>query len=532
MRRDPRAFLALCFVFGAAAAAGAAPIFTGLGDLPGLGFSSGANGISADGLVVVGFSTSTSGGEAFRWTETSGMVGLGDLAGGSFGSQAFAVSADGSVVVGRGFSTPGGNEAFRWTPTSGMVGLGDLAGGSFSSNALGVSADGSVVVGDSIMSFGLQPFRWTQAGGMVRIGSQPSELSARAVSSDGSVIVGIGNLFGNGNQAFRWTQAGGIVGLGSLPGGSSFSEAMAVSADGSVVAGRSSASPGFPAFLWTQAGGMVNIGDLPGSSIDGRPAALSADGSVVVGQGLSATGAEAFVWNAADGMQSVPDLLANSFGLDLTGWTLTRATGVSADGRTLVGQGTNPSGDSEAWLARVPLADEFTALAAGLQTTSLGGGTGTPGGFDITLDSPDGGTVIGEYFTPTVTEINEQFDLDQIPNFLIPGPSTAQFWDLDFVAGTTPDEFELVFAYDPSLLGGISETALIVLHLLEGGGAEIFRSGDPGFSIDAAANTITLTTSSLSPFVLGIVPEPGTGLLVALGLAVLGLRSRRILISQ
>jgi probable HAF family extracellular repeat protein len=51
----------------------------GLGDLPGGGFFSIARAISADGGVIVGQGTSTSGQEAFRWTEDDGMVGLARL---------------------------------------------------------------------------------------------------------------------------------------------------------------------------------------------------------------------------------------------------------------------------------------------------------------------------------------------------------------------------------------------------------------------------------------------------------------------
>ena len=61
------------------------PFFMGVGDLPGGGISSQAFAVSADGLVVVGGSSSANGGEAFRWTQAGGMVGLGDLPGGGFG---------------------------------------------------------------------------------------------------------------------------------------------------------------------------------------------------------------------------------------------------------------------------------------------------------------------------------------------------------------------------------------------------------------------------------------------------------------
>ncbi|WP_287722282.1 hypothetical protein [Microcystis sp. M055S1] len=123
--------------------------FQGLGDLPGGSFSSDATGVSADGSVVVGQSTSASGNEAFRWTQATGMVGLGDLAGGiSFPGGFFSspgVSADGSVVVG---SSNSDFDASRWTQATGTVGLGNLEWASFG-EALGVSSDGSVVVGYS-----------------------------------------------------------------------------------------------------------------------------------------------------------------------------------------------------------------------------------------------------------------------------------------------------------------------------------------------------------------------------------------------
>ena len=129
----------------------------GLGDLPGGSFSSIANGISADGSVVVGRGASASGTEAFRWTSGGGMVGLGDLPGGSFSSIANGVSADGSVVVGLSNSASGLNEAFLWDATNGMrslqtvlstdFGLGASLLGWTLTEAHGISADGLTIVG-------------------------------------------------------------------------------------------------------------------------------------------------------------------------------------------------------------------------------------------------------------------------------------------------------------------------------------------------------------------------------------------------
>ncbi|MDB9414420.1 hypothetical protein [Microcystis aeruginosa] len=50
------------------------------------------------------------------------MVGVGDLSGGDFYSFAYGVSGDGSVVVGYS-SSANGNEAFIWNSTQGMRSL-------------------------------------------------------------------------------------------------------------------------------------------------------------------------------------------------------------------------------------------------------------------------------------------------------------------------------------------------------------------------------------------------------------------------
>jgi hypothetical protein len=68
-------------------------------------------------------------------------VGLGFLPGGN-GSEAFSVTPDGAVVVGAS------GEAFRWTEPTGMVGLGVLPGDHLSL-AHDVSSDGAVIVGTS-----------------------------------------------------------------------------------------------------------------------------------------------------------------------------------------------------------------------------------------------------------------------------------------------------------------------------------------------------------------------------------------------
>ena len=141
--------------------------FQGLGDLDGGGFDSNAESVSADGLIVVGYSANTLGFQAFHWTLETGMVGLGDLIGGTHDGIALGVSADGSVIVGSSEGAAG-LQAFRWTAQTLMVPIGDLPAGLFSSEARGVSTDGSMIVGhgnaeqiiDGVDVGRLEPVAW------------------------------------------------------------------------------------------------------------------------------------------------------------------------------------------------------------------------------------------------------------------------------------------------------------------------------------------------------------------------------------
>jgi probable HAF family extracellular repeat protein len=330
----------------------------------GLGGAS-PSGISADGSVVVGGSYTNGKYEAFRWTQSGGMVSLGRLSSDDAFSEANGASADGSVVVGSSRRSGNVYKAFRWTQSEGMVDLGGFPS-SNDNEANGVSADGSVIVGKSARPNGSEAARWTQTEGIIGLGTLPSPFArfseAKEVSADGSVIVGDDH----GDQTFRWTQSGGMVGLGRLTGYYR-SEAKGVSADGSVVVGGSSNNDRVEAFRWTQESGMVGLGFLDSSSIYSVANGVSADGSVIVG--FSGTGYgfginNAFRWTQSSGMVNLKDQLTG-FGLNLSGWRLDDAIGVSADGLTIVGRGTNPSGQYEAWVANLsPVPEPLTILGS------------------------------------------------------------------------------------------------------------------------------------------------------------------------
>ena len=72
--------------------------------------------------------------------------------------------------------------------------------------------------------------------------------------------------------------------LGYLPGGNDDSYAWSVSAEGSVVVGRSD-SPSDQSFRWTEATGMVGLGWMSPGDGSNEAHGVSADGSVIVGTG-------------------------------------------------------------------------------------------------------------------------------------------------------------------------------------------------------------------------------------------------------
>ena len=313
------------------------PFFMGLGDLPEGNTRSVVYGLSADGSTVVGDSNVADGQHAYIWTMATGMQDLGP-------GIALAASADGSVVAGEGLLDVGIYDGFRWTEASGKqaIGMPDSVG-----YGMGVSSDGSVIVGADAQG----ATRWTQATGTVPLDSPfPGHLSAASdVSDDGVVVVGQQTTPPlNREQAFRWTQSTGMTLLGTLFGAGG-SVATATNADGSVVVGFTGWGF-FEAWRWTPSGGMVGLGDLPGGEYSSTAWDVSPDGSLVVGFSSTNNGFEAFVWDAANGMRNLKSLFLNE-GLDLTGWTLTQAKAVSADGRTFAGDGINPQGNEEAWIA-------------------------------------------------------------------------------------------------------------------------------------------------------------------------------------
>ncbi|MCA9501992.1 MAG: hypothetical protein KC616_02870 [Myxococcales bacterium] len=366
-----RFFLAVTILGASSPAEPRAASFRGLNDpvdtRVGTGFTW-ALGVSADGAVAVGYSqteweTEDGPATAFRWDARQGMVPLVN------GTQpvAVAVSGDGSVIVG---------EHSVWEGSVLGVTL-DCERPCSVRGITDVSVDGSTIVGAGTITAGglgsdrRQALRWDASRTVTILSHDTLETRALGVSDDGSVVVGA-LMDGLDSQAARWDAEQGWVGL-TLPSGEAplpDSRATGVSADGSIVVGRFwDPEVGNRAFRWDAEHGMVAL-DLASGGLDQSTAErVSADGSIVVGYSgadlVYGPSLRAVYWDAAGAMHDL-NVVLPALGVDLAGWTLVSAHDVSADGRTFVGVGINPSGSAEAWIAVIPEPGTAILLALGL----------------------------------------------------------------------------------------------------------------------------------------------------------------------
>ena len=305
-------------------------LFEGLGVLPpDYTDSSYANGVSSDGSTVVGEVDGEAGEvtSAFKWTKSTGMTLLP-------GPNTVALAISSASVVG----SATGQWAISWTGTTENDLFNYQGNNTYPSVARAVSANGSTIVGSGNGVNGTKAVRWVATSSYTAQLLHPetaySYSEAFGVSSDGSIIVG-----NTSAGAFRWTSTSGLV---LLPGGTT-AGANAISADGTVVVGGNSSGS---AVRWVGSASASPLG-----STQAQAMAVNRDGTVIVGFTGSTT-TDAFVWDTTNGMRSLATVLTNA-GADVSAWTLNQATGVSSDGKVIVGNGSH-NGTYEAWIARLP----------------------------------------------------------------------------------------------------------------------------------------------------------------------------------
>lgn len=357
------------------------PVAQSAGFVP-LGELAAISGMSGDGQVLVGARVVGSTQEAFRWSLNGGYQSLG----GSSSAVAWAsdLSFDGSIVVGTQ-----GDQAFRWSESTGLVALG-YPGAGFdcggpgppcnSSSADAISGDGSVIAGTAAAYvpqgapyWNVYLHAWSAEAGWAQLSDTAGHPRIEDTSFDGSVIVGK-----VGATAFRWTAATGFVSLGVLPDipgepppFSADSSAMAVTPDGGTAIGWSSSPAatgacglGTEGFRWTAAGGMQPLGMLAGDD-QSVANAISADGAVIVGSSsvdvspstfcTFESDSRAVVWVGNQGPRDLLELLVAEGVTGLDGWALRSAEAVSGDGTWIAGYGINPLGQGESFLVNVAL---------------------------------------------------------------------------------------------------------------------------------------------------------------------------------
>jgi probable HAF family extracellular repeat protein len=356
-----RLFLSLVLSLSAAATAAT---------FQGLGTGSLANDISADGTVIVG---------SGRWTQQGGWQNI--------GGTANACNADGSVVVGyRRYIEPFGSivkKPIYWTAAEGAVDISCHRGNN--AEATDISDDGTVIVGytdtvSNMASFYNEAFVYHPGeGSTVGLGDldvlpgeddyQNINSAAYAVSGDGTIVAGSGIETSIIPNAMYWTESTGMVNI--KPGSDSFNQScmMGVSRDGTILIGQSGPFPLFDiqAAIWTKQTEMQILGRLDGYDSESCALGISDDLSTIVGWATDGYGEyAAFLWKEPLGMVNLQEYLRDTYGCDLSGWTLTEATGISADGLTITGNGINPDGQYEAWLVTIPEPASLLLLSFGI----------------------------------------------------------------------------------------------------------------------------------------------------------------------
>ena len=329
--------LTLAALLAALPAAAAPDNITDLGTLKSDNSShSDANAISADGSVVAGLAQSDSDffSRASVWSGSgwSNKTDLGTLKNDNSGfSTAQAVSRDGSVVAGQAERDIGEPHAAIWSGSgwSTKTDLGTLrSDNSGRSEVRAVSDDASVVVGNA--QHDNDPYSehatvwsgsgWTTKTDLGTLRSDNSgESTARAVSRDGSVVVG-GSSGPTGDHATVWSGSGWSTktDLGTLKADNSGgSEAYAVSGDGLLVAGRAATDNGEThATVWSgnNWGTKTDLGTLKADNSGGSAAwAVSSDGNFAVGFSFNdEDDTRAVVWNLRNLNNARPTDTANT----------------------------------------------------------------------------------------------------------------------------------------------------------------------------------------------------------------------------
>ncbi|HCN50638.1 MAG TPA: secretion protein [Chryseobacterium sp.] len=277
-------------------------------------------------------------------------------------------------VVGLQLTTSG--KIFKWTAGGGLLQIGSISNGYPSTGRTVVSNDGtrfsstytnSVTSFNEISTYDTTTSAWTNRGGLVVTGWGGVVSSSWGISQDGNTIVGLGYLSAGVAHAIKWDAINGMIDLGSIVTGRS-SRANAISANGSVIVGWQDEPTGIRSGAKWVDGVESFITDNSGNNV-GEASGVSADGSTIIGGAIP----NPYVWKAGSGLTYITHPNAsNTF--------RGGATGISADGSKVIGfyrtSGAPPmSGEGFIWTSetgRVNLNDYAVGLGIATNGVTMG----------------------------------------------------------------------------------------------------------------------------------------------------------------
>jgi probable HAF family extracellular repeat protein len=310
--------------------------------------------------MVVGVMRATGGG--FYWLPTTGVIQVG-------GQGAAAVSRAGESIIGDAENAQRISQAAIWLRAAEWRLLGSIAPNALPcdnllSSSYDASDDGKVIVGLAWNGCNIgRAFRWEESTGMVDLGSTVAGRSSRAngVSGDGRVVVGWQDSELGLRRGARW-----VDGKQELFRGPTIitGEAQAANRDGSIIVGQScefasnaNLQANQQAWVWTSRDGVIClqpprirlVNNFIGQALD-----TSEDGRVIGGSQSFGPDAEAVIWIDREPAYLKDYLRANGVPDAFEGWVNTGfITGVSRDGRMLVGYGAGPR-DFQGYIVMLP----------------------------------------------------------------------------------------------------------------------------------------------------------------------------------
>src|SRR5579862_667495 len=211
----------------------------------------------------------------------------------------------------------------------------DPVQGTWSNYAL--SGDGTVMAAN----YGGEIYRWTAAGGFQDLGPGDTNSSSIGISRDGSTIIS-GYIGSDGFSRPAIWNASGLVDLGHPRNGcttigNSWGSGYGVSGNGSIAVGLAWTCTAAEGFEWTAKTGNLSLGH-PAGNHSSRASAISANGKTIVG-----------FWEDPTGPRRPVRWIGGKYDLFLGPSTIGEADAVSSDGTLIAGQSPDATGNGVAF---------------------------------------------------------------------------------------------------------------------------------------------------------------------------------------